>query len=160
MKIFKSSLLILFALVLLVSCSKDDGGNNVAPPVEELTVIVEGVEKTFNSIVLSTNTFTNANDEVVTYKTVTATIDGNTAEIIHFQLGNESTGANVLWSFEYTLNGDVYNDTNSSAITSVVSVNNETTLTATFSGYVEKWNNNTMMHDSVSFLNGSVTANQ
>jgi len=159
MKIFKSSLFILFTLLFSVSCSKDDGGNNVVPPAEELTVIIEGVEKTFNSIVLSTNTYANSGNPV-DYKAVTATIDGNTSEIIYFELGDTSTGANVIWTFEYTINGDVYSDDNSEGITSVVSVNNETTVSATFSGFVEKWNNTTMSHDSVSFLNGAVTANQ
>ncbi len=122
----KKIFLFVAALTLsLTSCSSDDNsGGNGGGGNSELKVTIDGVQKTFNTVVVNRQV-----QDGWTELTVTATIDNNPAEIITFNVDEGEVGSDVIWNFDYTKNGEHHWATNFSA---VVQTNANKKLKGTF----------------------------
>ena len=141
----------------LNSCSKDDSSdsNNNATP-SSVQVKIDGVTKTFNTIVVNQDTYTEGG-QTYTDLRVSASINNSTTEIITFELGKGDVGTNVIYSFEYVKNGKTYNSYNSSsqAFASITQANSNNKITGTFSGGLSFWNNDTQAYESVTTSEGT-----
>jgi len=153
MKRLTVSLLMVFALVLNTACSKDDdNGDGGSTPQNQLVATIDGVTKTFDTVV--------ANNQFE-LTTVTASIGNSTSEIINIVTNGGETGSDVVWNFTYTLNGRVYDSFNSDGsfqpfVSGVITTNNGSNFTANFSALLGSYNNDTEMYESISIENGSV----
>lgn len=150
----KRLFLFVTALTLsLTSCSSDDdkGGNeNENGNVEnsELRVTIDGVQKTFNTIVVNEEHY--EEEHWASDLEITATIDNNPSEMIILSLEEGSLGASAIWGFWYTKSGTTYSNGYSSSeestsISSVISTNSNKKIKGTFeavlaSGFDENGN--------------------
>ncbi|WP_204345993.1 hypothetical protein [Psychroserpens algicola] len=133
MKKFFLNLFVLTGLVLSTACSSDDDGGNGGGASDELVVTIDGQTITFNSIIVDEDTFTDDGD-TYTELDVTATINGDSTRVIQFGLEAGDTGADAVYYFEYTVEGETYFYGFDNSFSSVVSINDGSRLTMTFSG--------------------------
>ena len=156
MKKFILGLFVLTSLSLTTACSSDD--DNGGSQNGELTVTIDGQAITFNSIIVDEDTYT---EDGVTYTEldVTATVSGATNRIVEFGLESGDTGADALYYFYYTQNGVEYYYNFGGEFNAVVSVNNGSSLAMTFSGTLNGYDQNTQEEVSVTFTNGTLSAN-
>lgn len=122
----KKIFLFVAALTLsLTSCSSDDNsGGNGGGGNSELKVTIDGVQKTFNTVVVNKHV-----EDGWTELAVTATIDNDSSEIITFRVDEGEVGADAIWDFRYTKNGDYHWATSFSA---VVQTNTNKKIKGTF----------------------------
>ncbi len=142
-------------LVLTTACSSDDDSSNGGGVSDELVVTIGGQTLTFTSIIVDEDTFT---DDGVMYTEldVTATIGGDTSRIIEFGLESGDTGADAVYYFYYVENGLEYYYNFSDNFNSVVSVNNGSRLTMTFSGTLTGYDDEAQEEVEVTLQNGSL----
>lgn len=152
--------LLLFVAVatlgLTTSCSSDDdGGGNGGS--SELKVTIDGVQKTFNTIVVDKETFTDVGGDSWIELTVTATINNDPSEMITFYVDEGDTGAYAIWSFDYTKNGVNYSTwQGGSTFSSVVQTNSNGKLKGTFTGsLLGDWSNENQEYTTIQTTNGS-----
>lgn len=148
------NLFVMTALVLSVtSCSSDDDGGNGG--AELLTMIIDGQTLSFDQIIVDEDTYTE-NGVEYTEIDVTATIGGDTTRVVEFSMDSGDTGADAVYYFMYREDGvEYYNNFGTSDFSIVVSSNNGSNISATFSGELTGYNNGIQV--SVSITNGSVS---
>lgn len=145
----------LFTAVLalgLTSCSSDDNsGGNGGGGNSELKVTIDGVQKTFNTVVVNKHV-----EDGWTELAVTATIDNDSSEIITFRVDEGEVGAYTIWSFEYSKDATSFS-TNGGDITfsSVVQTNSNGKLKGTFTGSLSSWSNQNQEYTYITTTNGS-----
>ena len=159
MKKFILGLFVLTSLSLTTACSSDDD-NDGGSQSGELTVTIDGQAITFNSIIVDEDIYT---EDGVTYTEldVTATVSGNTNRIVEFGLESGDTGADALYYFYYTVDGEEYYYNYDGGFNAVVSVNNGSSLAMTFSGSLTggEYNQETGEYNTITFQNGSISVN-
>lgn len=157
MKKFILGLFVLISLSLTTACSSDDDGG--LAPGGQLTVTLDGQPVTFTSVIVDEDTYTGDDGEVYTELDVTATIGGDTTRIIEFGLESGDTGADAIYYFNYFVNGEQFYY-NFNGFNTVVSVNNGSTLSMTFSGtLLGDYNPDTQQNNSITLENGSISVN-
>ena len=128
------------------SCSSDDnnstenGDNN--PSTETggtVSFKVDGVQKTFNNIIIDKTIYDEGKQEEAIYLEITASEEGNSEEYITFQLFEGSVGANKTYvdGWDYRVNNKMYHawhHSTGNGITDIVQINDAEKLKATFSG--------------------------
>lgn len=124
--------LFLFIAMLAIgfsSCSSDDGNKR-----SELKVTIDGVQKTFNTIVVNKE---NGSYEGETWVEIgiTATINNDPTEMIMFGVDEGELGGLAVWGFEYEKNGVDYDDDDDN-VSSVVEINSNGMLKGTFAGTI------------------------
>ncbi|RED42994.1 hypothetical protein DFQ10_107182 [Winogradskyella eximia] len=125
------NLCVVVGLILSTSCNKDDDGSDNNGASNELTVTIEGQVVTFDTVIVERDTFI-FDGEQFTILNVTATVGTDASRTINFETEVGDLGTFSLYAFEYLINGEYFYD--SGAFNSVVSVNNGSRLTATFTG--------------------------
>ncbi len=153
----KKIFLFVAALTLsLTSCSSDDNsGGNGGNGNSVLKVTINGVQKTFNSVVVNKNTETYDGETWVELR-VTATINNDPSEMITFYVDEGDVGAYTIWSFEYSKDATSFS-TNGGDITfsSVVQTNSNGKLKGTFTGSLSSWSNQNQEYTYITTTNGS-----
>lgn len=155
MKTLLFSFLAAFMLISTSSCTVSD------PTQEErqitgdnLTVTINGVEKTFNTVTITEESGDPVNN-ISDVLSIVATIDNLPDEIIRIDLFSESTGDDVVYMIQYVLNGQLYYleyDSN-------VGENTEDDLSLSFSGNIWDLNQGSQEKEiSFLFTNGSLNA--
>lgn len=155
MKKFFLGVFVLASMTLTTACSSDDDSGNGGGASDELVVTIDGQSITFTSIIVDVDTFTD-DGETYTELDVTATVGGDTTRVIEFGLEAGDTGADALYYFDYTLNGVDYYDNFDSAFNSVVSVNNGSRLTMTFSGTLVGYDQEAQENIEITLQNGTL----
>lgn len=130
----------------LISCSSDDNSGGNSGGNSELKVTIDGVQKTFNTIVVNEVHY----EDWASDLEITATIDNNPSEMIIFSLEEGSLGASAIWGFRYTKSGTTYdygysNHEESTSISSVINTNSNKKIKGNFeavlaSGFDENGN--------------------
>lgn len=138
-------------LGLMTSCSSDDNKGGNGSGSAELKVTIDGVAKTFNTIVVNEESYTDGGETYVELE-ITATINNDPSEMIVFSLDEGDLGASAIWTFYYIKNGESYYHYN---LSSVVQTNSNKKLKGTFSGSVAKWSNEDQQNIYVQLTNGS-----
>ncbi|MFD2824046.1 hypothetical protein ACFS5M_10210 [Lacinutrix iliipiscaria] len=159
MKKIGLSLLVIFALVF-TSCSSDDDGSGGGSQNEELKMTVNGAEKTFNTVIVNDQNNSTGDG----YIQVTATIGTQTNEIISFYANQGASGSTAIDTFTYMVDGVEYSagSTGGSGIpnnyiNSLVSTNDGSTFTATFSGvFLGPYDVSTDTYETLEFSNGRI----
>lgn len=145
-------LLLLFLSVAALSCSKDDD-NGSSTPGGSIVATINGVQKTFNSVVVNSETFpAQGTEPAYTELTVTGQIGNATTDVLTFYLDKGEVGSDAIYHFEYVQNGLVYE----SNLTSVVQTNNDSKqLKGNFSGTLSHWDNDLQEYTTMPVTNGS-----
>ena len=123
------------------SCTKDPSpsysGNSV-------TTKVGGLEKTFNTVVVTQEPYTSGGVNYVDLK-ITATNKGNTTESLVFSIGKGDLGVGHSWGFNYTINGVYYAEGDMpTTVSSDATINSDNKLKGTFNGTVTSSENVTL----------------
>lgn len=146
---------VLTGLLLTTSCNKDDDGGGNSGASNRLTVTIDGEAVTFDDIIVDSSVYTYDDGEQVTELDVTATIGGDSTRIVNFYTEVGDTGTYGLYSFNYLVDGEYYY--NNGGFNTVVSVNNGSRLTATFSGALTTFTSEG--EETVMFENGTIDVN-
>jgi hypothetical protein len=117
------------AALLFVSCSKDDS----SPKNSVVTAKIDGVEKTFNTIHVETQDYTE-NDASWTDVTLTASIDNDPSLRISFITERYAVGLDASWYFAYFLDDTAFPKEPGFQVS--VTENTSHTLKGTFAGQV------------------------
>lgn len=134
----------------LTSCSSDDDST---PSIGgTITVTIDGVAKTFNTVVVNEEVYDAGTVDEYTELTVTGVIGTNTNEIISFGLEKGDVGANAIYFFSYVKDGVSYYNT--SVTTNVTTNNDSKKLIGNFSGTMTSFSGTGQNVDLV-FTNGS-----
>jgi hypothetical protein len=113
----------------LNSCSSSDGGS--ATIGGTITMKVNGVAKTFNTVVVNEQVYEAGTVDEYTELTMTGAIGTSTNEIILMRLDKGDVGASAIYECFYTKDGVEYN----AGLTSNVTTNNTSKkLIGNFSG--------------------------
>jgi hypothetical protein len=123
-------LLICTTSLLLSSCSGDDtksGKPSETVQQGTVTVKIDGILKTYNTITLETVDY----GENYTIN-CTASQNGSSAEMIQFSMWSDDIGADGLYNFVYTTESHPQNV----SVSSNILVNKQDSFKATFSGQV------------------------
>lgn len=114
------------------SCS-DEPGETTNPPSEQssLTVTVDGVEKSFPNVSVSQGIFLTGEESIPTYN-VLANSEEDNGEFIAFQVRQDYTGTEGLYTFIY--NDDMGNHTLIDSFVMNITTNTTEKLTGSFSG--------------------------
>lgn len=117
--------------VSLNSCSSDDNSDSGSVG-GTVTVKIDGVSKTFNSVVVNKEV---VNDEGETYTelVVSALIGTSTEELITFTLDAGNVGAEAIYEFNYKNGANAFNSY-SGSFSSNVLTNSNNKLKGNFSG--------------------------
>lgn len=113
----------------LNSCSSSSSGGS--SPGGTLTAKINGVAKTFNTVVVSENVQGAGTADEYTELTVTAAIGTSTTEFITFYLDKGDLGSDAIYEFYYTKDGVIYNG---SWATNVTTNNNSKKIVGSLSG--------------------------
>ena len=154
MKKFFLNVFLLTGLVLSTACSSDDDGGN-SGAADQLVVTIDGETLTFTTILVDEETYTD-DGETYTELYVTATIGTDVSRIIQFDLEVGDTGADALYYFQYTVDGQSYFYNFDDAFNAVVTVNDGSRLTMTFSGDLEGYDQEAQENVSITLSNGSI----
>lgn len=112
------------------SCSED----NNSSPSDSVTMRVGGVQKTFDTVVVTETPYTLDGVDYVDL-TITASMSGNPDETLTFGAGKGFTGTDNSWGYSYLLNSVAYNeDEIANPMSSNITVNSDNRLAGTFSG--------------------------
>lgn len=123
------------------SCSED---NNNSTPGDSVTMRVGGVQKTFDTVVVTETPYTQDGVEYVDLLVV-ASMSGNPDETLTFGGGKGYTGSGNTWGFYYRLNGVEYHeDELANPLSSNITVNSDNHFVGTFSGQVTSSANTTV----------------
>ncbi|HEY0046371.1 MAG TPA: hypothetical protein VGB44_06650 [Flavobacterium sp.] len=146
-------LLLLFLSVAALSCSNDDDDNNSSNPSGTVVATIDGVEKTFNTVLVNEFYYpAEDGDPAYTELEVTATMGNSTTEVLTFYAVKGIVGSFGSYDFEYVINGEMY----SGDLTSVVQTNNDSKqLKGNFSGEFSSWDSNSEEVVTIPVTNGS-----
>ena len=133
--------------ISLNSCSSSGSGGS--SPGGTLTAKINGVAKTFNTVVVNENVQNAGTVDEYTELTVTGAIGTSTTEIITFNLDKGDLGSNAIYYFTYTKDGEFYQGT--SMATNVTTNSNGKKLVGNFSGDVT----NNSFTNTLTFTEGS-----
>ena len=152
MKKFFLGLFVLASMTLTTACSSDDdssGGSNSV-----LVVTIDGQTITFDNIIVDESTFTD-DGVTITELDVTAIIGNDATRVIEFGVESGDTGADAVYYFYYTENGQEYFNSFQN-FNSVVTVNDGSRLAMTFSGTVTGYDEEQQTEVEVNLQNGSI----
>ena len=135
--------LLLSGLVIVSSCSKND------PPIEELNVTVNGVDITFNTIIVDRQTSSE--------RYFSAIINSNTSRIITFSSNINELGDNSVQNFTYTVRGKIFRQIqNTDELIVEVSTNTNARFTMEFSGTLSAFDPETESFETINLTDGSM----
>lgn len=138
------------------SCSNDDDSGSIENPKNSyLKVTIDGVEKTFNSIVVNKK-----KDEFeVDVLEVTASINNESSEKITFSLKDGQIGSDAIsgygW-FMYIYNNKSYQE---ESFSHIISKNSDNKIEGTFNGKMHWYNNDTHNYEYKVFTKGELKIN-
>lgn len=133
----------------IASCSGDDN-DTVAQPGGTVTLKMNGVAKTYNTVTVSRSV--DAGDAVLT---LTASQNGGSTEMVKFIMPEGVTGADEMWSTQMTIGGTSVYPSFSTNITA----NSNNHVKGTFSGTATIWNNTTEVETIYNITEGNFEAN-
>ena len=112
------------------ACSGDDvktTDTQITEPSGTVSFKLDGVEKVYNTIIITESQY----EEGATVRTITASQNGNPAELVEFVVVSGETGTNKLYNIRYVTNSV---STSNMELSSITTVSSNTALKATFSG--------------------------
>ncbi|WP_314243666.1 hypothetical protein [Empedobacter tilapiae] len=153
MKKFTYFLMVTLVTLFTFSCSNDDdsGNGDVNNPKNSyLKVIIDGKEKTFNTIIVNKT----IDEYEINVLQVTASINNESSEKINFTLKDGQIGSDATskygW-FTYTINNKTYQE---SGFSHIISKNSNNKIEGTFSGKMNAYNNDAQQYEYKEFTKG------
>lgn len=124
------------------SCSDDDNKSNETDGTSgTVTLKVDGVAKTYNTITVNEESDT-YEGETYNWLTVTASPEGSASEFVTIEIEKDAVGADAADYFEYVENNRSFTmDWDTFNINTLT--NNNDKLKGTFAGTVSYWDNDT-----------------
>lgn len=135
-KLFLIAVLSVFTLSV-TSCSDDDSGstNNSSTTTGTFSMKVDGVTKSYNTIVVNDDVYAEGTPDEEHTLSVTASNANNLSEVVYFNVYKGDLGPGVIYNFTYTANGHTYYANSWEDFTTVVQTNsNDNKLKGSFSG--------------------------
>lgn len=133
----------------IASCSGDDN-DPVTQPGGVVTLKMNGVAKTYNTVTVSKNVSVD-----YTQLTLTASQNGGSTEMVKFIMEEGVTGANEIWNSEMTIGG--INTYTSFSTNTTANSNNH--VKGTFSGIATVYNSATGTETIYNITEGNFEAN-
>lgn len=133
----------------IASCSGDDN-DPVTQPGGTVTLKMNGVAKTYNTVTVSKSTSSD-----MTTLMLTASQNGGSTEMVKFIMEEGVTGANEIWNTEMTIGGANTYTTFSTNTTA----NSNNHVKGTFSGTATVYNNATGTETIYNITEGNFEAN-
>lgn len=134
------SLFVLASLVLTTSCKKDDDGGNVGAIGNQIVATISGQPVIFDNVFVQPDTYTDFDGNTVTDLYVTALSSSDITKLIEIDVRLGALGPDAVDYFYYQVGEFEYEDYSfDSEFNSVVTVNDGSRLTMTFSGTLNSY---------------------
>ena len=133
----------------IASCSGDDN-EAVSQPGGTVTLKMNGVAKTYNTVTVSKNVATD-----YTQLTLTASQNGGSTDMVKFIMEEGVTGADEIWSTQMTIGGA----SSYTSLSTNTTANSNNHVKGTFSGTATVYNSTTGAETIYNITEGNFEAN-